>query len=273
MRNKEDLMWHQDRARVVLSTIVAAMALLTLPVVFAGCGSSSSLTTAEKDWLAQKGTLQVGAFTDYPPYGFVDGSGQAVGISADYWNLVAERLGVKVTFTPVAFADQIEGLKQGRFDSLQGIFPVPEREQWFAFSDSFYVIDTHMYVDAAHADVKTLDNLKGLKVAVVDGDSGQLLANDAGLTTVVVEGYQQAVEAVASGAAQAMILDELVADYYINSLKVSDKVKIAGEPVASGKMTLAVGKDNTVLLGILNKGIAMVSAAEVKAISDKWLGQ
>lgn len=235
--------------------------------------SSSSLTAAEKDWLAQKGTLQIGAFNDYPPFGFVDKGGIAAGIAVDYWNLVAERLGVQVAFTPVQFVDQLDGLKQGRFDSLQGIFPVAERRQWFRFSRAWYTVDTRIYVDAGHAANATLASLKGLKVAVVDGDSGQQLADDAGLTTLVVKGYPEAVKAVASGRVQAMILDQLVADYYIEEFGVAGKVKAVGEPVASGKMTPPVRKDDAVLLGILDKGIGMVAPDEVQAISDKWMGQ
>ena len=235
--------------------------------------SPASLTTAEKDWLAQKGTLQIGAFNDYPPFGFVDKNGKAVGIAVDYWKLVAQRLGVEVAFTPELFADQLDGLKQGRFDSLQGIFPLPERKQWFAFSHPFFVIDTRIYVDAAHTGHTTLKSLEGLKVAVVDGDSGQSIASAAGLTTVVVKGYPQAVKAVASGAAQAMILDQLVADYYIAKYGAGAQVKAVGKPVAVGEMTMPVRKDDTVLLGILNKGIEMVSDSEFAAICDKWMGQ
>jgi ABC-type amino acid transport substrate-binding protein len=220
--------------------------------------SSGSLTAAEQEWLAQKGTLRIGAFNDYPPFGFVDKSGKAVGIAVDYWTLVAESLGVKVAFTPELFADQLEGLKKGRFDSLQGIFALPEREQWFAFSKSFFAIDTSIYVDATHLDRTTLESLKGLAVAVVDGDSGQQLADDAGLTTLVVKSYPEAVKAVAAGAAQATILDQLVADYYIKKLKFAKKLKAVGEPVASSGMSMPVRKDDTVLLGILNKGIDMV---------------
>jgi ABC-type amino acid transport substrate-binding protein len=235
--------------------------------------SPGALTAAEQDWLAEKGTLQIGAFNDYPPFGFADESGQAVGIAADYWKLVAEHLGVQVAFTPVLFADQLDGLKQGRFDSLQGIFPLPEREQWFAFSRAFYMIDTRIYTDAAHTANKTLESLKGLKVAVVDGDSGQQLADDAGLSTLVVKGYPEAIKAVATGAAQATILDQLVGEYYIKEFKVSKKVKAVGKPVASGEMTMPVRKDDTMLLGILNKGIEMVGDSEFEGIYEKWMGQ
>ena len=259
----------QQAASVGPSAAAPASASPTVPA----SPAPGALTAAEQEWLAQKGTLQIGGFSDYPPFGFADKSGQAVGIAVDYWKLVAERLGVKVAFTPVLFADQLDGLKQGRFDSLEGIFPLPERKQWFAFTRAYYMIDTRIYVDAAHTGSTTLKSLKGLKVAVVDGDSGQQLAVAAGLPTVVVKGYPQAIKAVAAGVAQATILDELVGDYYIQQFKLANKVKAVGEPVASGDMTMPVRKDDTMLLGILNKGIEMVGDSEFKGIYEKWMGQ
>lgn len=112
-----------------------------------------------------------------------------------------------------------------------------------------------------------------MKVAVVDGDSGQAIADKAGLTTLVVAGYPQAVKAVASGTAQATILDQMVADYYIKELKLAAKVKPAGKAVATGLMTMPVRKDDAVLLGILNKGIEMVGDSEFEGIYEKWMGQ
>jgi hypothetical protein len=38
-------------------------------------------------------------------------------------------------------------------------------------------------------------------------------------------------------------------------------------------MTMPVRKDDTVLLGILNKGAAMVGTAEFNGIEEKWTGQ
>jgi ABC-type amino acid transport substrate-binding protein len=232
-----------------------------------------ALTRVERDWLDRKGTIQVGAFNDYPPFGFVDANGKAVGMAVDFWNLVATRLSVKVVFTPVAFADQLAGLRQGRFDSLQGIFPVTERTQWFAFTTPYFDIDTRIYVGAAYTDRTTLGSLKGLTVAVVAGDSGQHIAADAALTTLVVKGYPDAVAAVATGKAQAMILDQLVADYFIAQARVSAAVKVVGAAVDAGQMTMPVRKDDVVLLGLLNKGIGWVGEGEFKAIYNKWMGQ
>ena len=82
------------------------------------------LTKGQMDWLDRHKEVQVGAFNDYPPFGFVDASGQAQGMSIDFWNMMTQKLGFEVKFHPTAFAQQLEGLKSGRFDSLAGIFPL-----------------------------------------------------------------------------------------------------------------------------------------------------
>jgi ABC-type amino acid transport substrate-binding protein len=272
-----------------LTALGAASLLLLLALMLGACGDSGddssttastapgqtsvSLTAEEQDYLAEKGTLQVGAFKDYPPFGFVDDSGQPVGMSIDFWNLIADRLGVQVAFSPELFADQLDGLKEGRFDSLAGIFPLEERRQWFDFSGPYTVISTRIYVTTDNADKTTLDSLKGLKVAVVAGDSSEAIAKEAGLTTVPFDGYAEAVKSLDTGDAQALILDELVADYYINQFGLGGKVTSVGEPVDEGEMTLPVLKGDATLLAILNKGIDTVSVSEWQAIRSKWLGK
>ncbi len=184
----------------------------------------------------------------------MDDTGEAVGIAADYWRLIGERLGVGIEFFPVQFADQLDGLKAGTYDSLQGIFPLESRKEWFAFSPTYLEIPTRIFTTAADAAaVTSLDSLSGMKVAVVDGDSGQQIADDAGLETLVVPGYPDAVKAVAEGTAGATILDELVGVYYINQFGYDDEVGPAGPAVDEGQMTLPVQKDDTILLGILTK--------------------
>lgn len=273
--------------------LLVAGVLLLAAVALAACGSSgtsdtssgetpaaspaasaatASLTEEERAWLDDKGTLKVGAFDDYPPFGFVDDSGEAVGIAADYWRLLGERLGVGIEFSPVQFADQLDGLKAGIYDSLQGIFPLESRKEWFAFGPPYLDIPTRMFTTAAEAAaVTSLDSLNGLKVAVVEGDSGQQIADDAGLQTLVVPGYADAVKAVADGSAGAAILDELVGVYYVNQFGYADDVGPAGPAVDEGQMTLPVQKDDTILLGILEKAQQSISGQELDDIVSNWL--
>jgi ABC-type amino acid transport substrate-binding protein len=238
--------------------------------------SGSTLTAEGQAWLAETKELAVGAFDDYPPFSFVaDEGGEPAGIAIDYWTLLGERLGVEIAFSPTTFSNQLDWLKTGKVDSLTGIFPLEERKQWFAFTQPWMAIDTRIFVDAGNKDATTLDELKArdLTVAVVKDDSGQSIADDAGLKTLVVEGYNQAVEAVGTGDAQAAILDEPVGVFYAKEFGYDGEVMAVGDPVASGTMTLPVDKENTMLLGILEKGIGMIGDSEFEGIYEKYMGE
>ena len=256
--------------RKVLITILLAFSTLCL---VSQSMASDLLTKKEKDWLDQHKEIQVGAFNDYPPFGFVDASGQAQGMSVDFWNLMAKKLGVKVKFHPTAFAQQIEGLKSGRYDSLAGIFPLDERKKFFAFTREYTVINTNIYVRPGYAGLKGLKDLKGLTVGGVEGDSGKVIAENAGLKTKSFNSYLDAVQALGREEIDAIIMDELVVNHYAVQNKMEDKIKKVGQPVDQGKMTLPVAKENTMLLGILNKGISLVTSEEWLKIRQKWLGK
>jgi len=242
----------------------------------ASSASGPTLTAEEQAWVGEIRELAVGAFDGYPPFSFVpDEGGEPAGIAIDYWTLLGERLGVEIAFSPTTFSNQLDWLKTGKVDSLTGIFPLEERKQWFAFTQPWMAVDTRIFVDAGNKDATTLDELKArdLTVAVVKDDSGQSIADDAGLKTLVVEGYNQAVEAVGTGDAQAAILDEPVGVFYAKEFGYDGEVMAVGDPVASGMMTLPVDKENTMLLGILEKGIGMIGDSEFEGIYEKYMGE
>jgi ABC-type amino acid transport substrate-binding protein len=240
-------------------------------ICFASAAAAKNpLTKEERDWSTKHGMVQVGAFTDYPPFGFVDAKGQAQGMSVDFWNLMASKLGFKVKFHPTLFSKQLEGLK---FDSLAGIFPLEERKQPFDFTKQYTVIATNIYVRPKYDNLKGLADLKGLKVGTVEGDSGQLIAEKAGLKPIGFKSYPDAIHALGEDRIDAIIMDELVVKYYAAKYGLKGRIKKIGEPVDQGKMTLPVAKGNSVLLRILNKGVISVSAQEWTKIRHKWMGK
>ncbi len=253
---------------------VTILSIIVMVTVFFVSQSPAAdlLTKGEREWLDRHKEVQVGAFNDYPPFGFVDATGQAQGMSVDFWKLMTSKLGFQVKFHPAAFADQLEGLKKGRFDSLAGIFPLEERKKFFAFTKEYTIIATNIYVGPKYAGLKGLTDLKGLRVGGVEGDSGKVIAEKAGLNPKGFMSYLSAIQALAREEIDAIIMDELVVNYYSVQNKLEDKIKRIGQPVDQGRMTLPVAKENTILLGILQKGISLVSSEEWQKIRQKWVG-
>jgi polar amino acid transport system substrate-binding protein len=253
--------------------LVCILLILVMLFLVSHSMANDLLSKGQRDWLDRHKEIQVGAFNDYPPFGFVDASGQAQGMSIDFWNIMAQKLSFKVKFHPTAFAQQLEGLKSGRFDSLAGIFPVEERKKFFNFTREYTIIATNIYVRPKYASLKGLKDLKGLKVGGVEGDSGKVIAEKAGLKPKGFTSYLSTVQALGREEIDAIIMDELVVNHYVVQNKLEDKIKKIGQPVDQGKMTLPVAKENTMLLGILNKGVSQVSYEEWLKIRQKWIGK
>jgi len=253
---------------VWILTLISWVCLLGLTA----CGVQDPLTAPERAWLEKKGVLNIGVFEDYPPFGFVDEAKQPMGMSIDYWNLLAQKLKLRLKFLPAVFDKQLKGLEDGQFDSLAGIFPLPERQKAFDFTKSFYAINTNLFISPTLGSITSLKDLPPVPVGVVEGDSSQEVAKKAGLKMQVFSAYLETVMALAQGKVKAIILDEPVVAYYIKVKGLADKIRKVPEPVAQGWMTLPVRGGNIQLLNILNKGISLVSSQEWQAIEQKWVG-
>lgn len=230
------------------------------------------LTPEERAWLEKKGVINIGVFEDYPPFGFLDEAKQPVGMSIDYWNLLAQKLNLKAKFSPASFGKQLKGLESGELDSLAGIFPLAERQQSFDFTKSFYALNTNLFIAPGLNHVTSLKNLPFVPVGVVEGDSSQEVAKQAGLEMKVFTSYQETVMALANGQVKAIILDDPVVAYYTQVKGLAGKIRKIPDPVAQGWMTLPVKKGNIQLLNILNKGMSLVSPQEWQTVEQKWVG-
>ncbi|MHB8068075.1 MAG: transporter substrate-binding domain-containing protein [Desulfobaccales bacterium] len=236
------------------------------------CGVKDPLTAEERAWLEKKGVLNIGVFEDYPPFGFLDEAKQPVGMSIDYWNLLAQKLRLKVKFSPATFEKQLKGLESGEFDSLAGIFPLAEREKTLDFTKSFYAINTNLFIAPGLNNITSLKSLPSVPVGVVQGDSSQEVAQKAKLEVKVFTSYLETVMALANGQVKAIILDDPVVAYYIKVKGLEGKIRKVPQPVAQGSMTLPVKENNIQLLNILNKGMSLVTPQEWQTIEQKWVG-
>jgi polar amino acid transport system substrate-binding protein len=64
------------------------------------------------------GKIAVGVKNDYRPWGFLDPSGQIVGMEIDLARDIAKRLGVEAQLVPVVAANRMEFLQQGNIDLI-----------------------------------------------------------------------------------------------------------------------------------------------------------
>ena len=177
-------------------------------MLLAASGAFAQSDTIEK--IKAKGVLVVGIKNDYKPWGFVDPSGQVVGMEIDMAKDVAQRLGVKTEFVPVTAANRMEFLQQGRIDLL-----IATMGDNAARRKVVGIVDPNYYAGAANIltkksnGFKKWSDLKGRKVCAQQGAYYNKRASEVyGMELVNFPAIPEAFSALQQGACVAFIFDD-----------------------------------------------------------------
>lgn len=139
-----------------------------LVVLALACGQAMADDTLAK--VKSSGTIAVGVKNDYRPWGFLDPSGQIVGMEVDLANDIAKRLGVKVALVPVVAANRMEFLQQGNIDAIIATMSdTPERRKVVGMIEPQYYASATNILAPKSAHLHEWTELSGKKVCGVQG--------------------------------------------------------------------------------------------------------
>ena len=238
--------------------------------------STVELSNQEADWVSEHPVLRVASEMDWPPFDFAE-AGEPKGFSIDLTRLIAEKLGLRVDFvTGQTWAELMEGFKAGEIDVMPAIYESEERGAFAIFTTSYFSQPSVMAVGAGDDSIQTLGDLDGRKVAAIRGFmiSATLRAQFPSIVQVPVNNVVEGMTAVSTGDADAFIdsigvISYVAREHYIPNIKILTHVPLKG--LANPNLHMAVGKDQSILLGLLEKGLQSVSAEELAALRQEWL--
>lgn len=149
-----------------------AAAALAASALLLAAGSAAAQSAAEL--LPQKyrdaGVIKLVTDAKYPPFQYIDESGNMVGFEVDLWNAIAEKLNVTMEVTSVAFDSMIPGVQSGRWDiAMEAITDNPERQAVVSFVDYGYTTSAAYVLDAKGAEINTHLDLCGRSGAAHSG--------------------------------------------------------------------------------------------------------
>ena len=199
--------------------------------------------------------ITVGIEGTYPPYCYHDESGALVGFEVETAQAIAEKLGVKAEFVEADWDSLIAGMQAGRFNvMLNDVTPTEERKESFDFTEPYTYVHDVLIVEAGNEDIKTFEDLKGRNTSNTISSTFAQIAESYGAKVTPIDTFEQSVEMVASGRAEATINSELVfADYMKNNPDAPLKVVASTEEVAVTAIPVSKGQQN--LVDALNKAI------------------
>lgn len=235
--------------------------------IVAGCSKSSS---KEDD------TLIIGIDDKFAPMGFRDENNEIVGFDIDYAKAAAEKMDMKVEFQPIDWETKESELSSGRIDLIWNGYTITDERKKKVLFTKPYLKNAQVVVTLADSKVTKLADLEG-KVVGLQSLSSAADALDADpikskiKTVTEFSDNVSALNDLKNGRLDAVVIDEIVIDYYMT--KEEGSFKILDESLAPEEYGVGVKKGNEELLEKLQKALDEMNEDGTAAeISDKWFG-
>ena len=250
---------------VMKKVVASVMAVATLALAIAGCGKKD-----DKKFV-------VGFDQEFPPMGFVADDGSYVGFDLDLAKEVANRLGMEFVAQPIAWDSKDQELKTGNIDCIWNGFTITDdRADKYTWSDP-YMENAQVVVVKNGSDITSLADLAGKTVAVQkDSSALEALNDNPDLTAtfgevVELDSYLQSMMELEVGSVDAIVMDEIVARYEIQTS--GKDFTVLDEAVATEQYGVGFLLGNTALRDKVQKTLEEMAADGTTAkISEKWFG-
>ena len=257
-------------------------------LVLAACGGSeggsgassapaqSAVSGSLIERINNKGTVTVGTEGTYAPFTYHDKDGKLTGYDVEVTRAVADKLGIKVEFKETQWDSMMAGLKAGRFDVVanQVGLTSPERQATFDKSEP-YSWSGAVLVARKDSNIKSIDDIKGVKTAQSLTSNYGEKAKAAGADLVAVDGLAQSLTLIEQKRADPTLNDELaVLDYLKKNPNAGVKIvwsAPADEKVGSG---LIVNKGNDEVVAKFSTAINELKAdGTLKKLGEQFFGK
>lgn len=244
--------------------IAALMCSVMLLSSFASCGKKE-----DKKFV-------VGFDSEFPPMGFVADDGSYTGFDLELAEEVANRLGLEFVAQPISWDAKDQELKSGNIDCIWNGFTISGREDQYTWTEA-YMENDQVVVVRSDSDISSLDDLAD-KVVAVQKDSSGLAAleenpalTDTFADLIEVDSYLNAMMELESGAVDAIVMDEIVARYEIQTS--GKDFKVLDEAVASEEYGVGFALGNEALRDDVQATLEEMAADGTLAkISEEWFG-
>jgi polar amino acid transport system substrate-binding protein len=236
-------------------------------LLIAGCSSAGS----------NDKKLVIGVDDQFAPMGFRDDKNELVGFDIDYARAAAQKMGYEVTFQPIDWKAKESELNSGRIDLIWNGYTITEERKKKVLFTKPYLKNSQVVVTPAKSNINKLDDLTGKNVGLQAQSSAAEALNASPIKSKIktISEYKDNVLALSDlkiGRIDAVVIDEVVAKYYMS--KDKGTFKILDESLAPEEYGVGVKKGNEKLLNELQKALDEMNKDGTAAkISEKWFGE
>ena len=226
-------------------------------------------------WLQQQERFRIGVVEGQVPLVFDTGTGILAGTYIDYLSRLSAKLGLPVD--PVLLNPPHgdgEGRETAQVDAILTTrlpdAPVTPGKRYTA---PLMTLTYGLFVSAGDAGIRTLSDLEGERIAIINGDSNQFPMLDPveSFIPVQVDSIGEAVSQVLSGQAEAFLGPVPVVSDYLQSAMINGIGLSVLLDQKTVDVVLQVDLEQERLYRVLNKSVQAISHNEHRAIRQSWL--
>jgi len=235
------------------------------------------LTAQEQAYLKSKREIVVVAQNQFPPFEFHDPNGASLGLSIDLSRWISAQLGVPIRLEHAALAGTGKRVQEHQADVATDLRSNGQDRKNFIFTRPFIQAPTYVYVRADRTDLQSIEDLKGLRVAIQRGSQAgdYLTAQGIDFIPVPTDTATQAADSVLDHEADAALAAEPVVTYHLTQFRSHrvDELERLPPPLFVDDISYAVNADDPILAGLLDKAVGEAQKRGVLAqLEEKWLG-
>lgn len=252
--------------------------LLPVPIVLAGI-ALYFLFRGNGTWeeILRRGFITVCLDPSYPPFEYVDETTKEIrGFDVEMARALGDYLGIRIEIATVGFDGLYDAVKARRCDVAISALPYdPLLTQDVAFSISYFEAGLMMVVRENEESIRSPDDLKGKRVAVEWGSTGDVEARrlKIKLGELEVKPYptvEEALRALKEGQADACFADAVSAYSFWGR---EGGIKVLSPALISTPYVAVVNLKNKALLGKINEALFHLREnGFLHSLAEKYFG-
>ena len=234
-------------------------------------------TDEEQQWILKNPVLKVSNEKDWPPFNFYANESPK-GLSIDYMDLLAKKIGIKVKYiTGPTWSEFLGMINNKNLDIMLNIVRTKEREKYILFTHPYFR-NPNTIVSRIDSPLETVAQLDGKTVAIPKGFFYEEILKESypKIKVLAMDNVTDCLKAVSMNKADSAMGEDAVVRHIIrhnmlSNLHVSGEASI-GDPDLQN-LRIGIRNNAPILKVIIEKVMKNVSHREMAELQDNWLSK
>lgn len=232
-----------------------------------------NLTPEELEWIRTNKTVNI-PIVNKPPFCFVDGS-QPTGMAIEHIKMVLEKVHLQPKFMG-HFTNMKQVLKSSNINDIH-LLPAIDNSakvnNRFTFTNEIFRYPVVLVTQRNSEFISSLKDLNGKTIAIHQDmpHIPSIHRQYPDIKLLIYQNTADALQAVATGQAQAFMGNLAMASFFIESTQFTHLKIAAPSGFPSQKIVIGINKADPVLASIISKALASMTDKDYEKLKKNWL--